>query len=99
MLTTVRGDRSKSIVLLLVLALPAAANASSSGDSPPQPTTAQIGSADSQSGLAEIVVTAEKRTERLQDVPMSVSVISGERLTATQSTTLQDIVDAVPGMQ
>jgi len=47
----------------------------------------------------EIIVTAQKRTERLQDVPMSISVISGDRLTATQSTTLQDIVDSVPGMQ
>ena len=99
MFTTVRGYRSKSIVFLLVLALPAAANATNNGDSPSQPIAAQNGSADSQSGLAEIVVTAEKRTERLQDVPMSVSVISGERLTATQSTTLQDIVDSVPGMQ
>jgi len=47
----------------------------------------------------EIIVTAQKRTERLQDVPMSISVISGDRLTATQSTTLQDIVDSVPGIQ
>jgi len=49
--------------------------------------------------MGEIIVTAQKRTERLQDIPMSISVISGHRLTATQSTTLQDIVDSVPGMQ
>jgi iron complex outermembrane receptor protein len=47
----------------------------------------------------EIIVTAQKRTEHLEGVPMSISVISGDRLTATQSTTLQDIVDSVPGMQ
>jgi len=49
--------------------------------------------------LGEIVVTAQKRTERLQDVPTSISVISGARLIATQATTLQDIADSVPGMQ
>ena len=49
--------------------------------------------------LDEIIVTAQKRTERLQDVPMSIFVISGARLTTTQSTTLQDIVGSVPGME
>ena len=63
------------------------------------PAVGQNVGPDSQSALAEIVVTAEKRTERLQDVPMSMSVISGDRLTATQSTTLQDIANSVPGLQ
>ena len=54
---------------------------------------------DATTQLGEIIVTAQKRTERLQDVPLSISVISGERLIATQSTTLQDVVDSVPGMQ
>ena len=49
--------------------------------------------------LQEVVVTAEKRVERLQDVPMSVVVVSGDQLTATQATTLQDVVDNVPGLQ
>jgi iron complex outermembrane recepter protein len=49
--------------------------------------------------LEEIVVTAEKRTERFQDVPMSISVVSGSRLTATQTSTLQDVVNSVPGVQ
>lgn len=49
--------------------------------------------------LEEVVVTAQKRVEKLADVPMSVSVVSGEQLVRTQSTTLQDIVNRVPGLQ
>jgi iron complex outermembrane receptor protein len=107
MRTMARGCRKIFVfpsLLVFALALPVAVNASNSGDSPAPQSTSQVladqnTSSDSQSGLAEIVVTAQKRTERLQDVPMSISVISGDRLTATQSTTLQDIVDSVPGMQ
>ena len=107
MRTMARGCRKIFVFPSLcsfALALPVVANASNSGESPAPQSTSQVladqnTSSDSQSGLAEIVVTAQKRTERLQDVPMSISVISGDRLTATQSTTLQDIVDAVPGMQ
>jgi iron complex outermembrane receptor protein len=49
--------------------------------------------------LQEVVVTAEKRTELLENVPMSVSVISGAHLTEAQITSLQDIANTVPGMQ
>jgi len=105
--TTARGHRKPSVLFIpfvaFVFALPAAGNASISNDSSAaqttsQPIAAQNGGSD-YPGLAEIVVTAQKRTERLQDVPMSMSVISGDRLTETQSTTLQDIANSVPGLQ
>jgi iron complex outermembrane recepter protein len=51
------------------------------------------------STLTEIIVTATKRAERLQDVPMAASVITGAQLMATQATTLQDVVNATPGLQ
>jgi iron complex outermembrane receptor protein len=47
----------------------------------------------------EVVVTAQKRTERLRDVPMAASVVTGAQLMATQATTLQDVVNATPGLQ
>jgi len=50
-------------------------------------------------GLEEIIVTATKRAERLQDVPMAASVITGSQLMATHATTLQDVVNATPGLQ
>jgi outer membrane cobalamin receptor len=54
----------------------------------------------SQDGAAteEIVVTAEKRPERLLDVPMSISVITGGDLTRQGATTLKDIASQVPGL-
>jgi len=49
--------------------------------------------------LEEVIVTATKRSERLADVPMSAVVLSGQKLTESQATTLQDIVNRVPGLQ
>jgi iron complex outermembrane recepter protein len=51
------------------------------------------------STLNEIIVTATKRAERLQDVPMAASVITGSQLMTTHATTLQDVVNATPGLQ
>jgi iron complex outermembrane recepter protein len=61
--------------------------------------TTNIGEQVSDSELYEVMVTAQKRSERFVDVPMSLSVVTGERLSRTQSTTLQDIVNLVPGLQ
>jgi iron complex outermembrane receptor protein len=38
-----------------------------------------------ESGLGDIVVTAQRREESLQDVPVSVAVVSGDRLDAIQA--------------
>ena len=84
-----------AFISFFALALPAAGNASDGSDG----QTTQNASSDSQSGLAEIVVTAQKRAERAEDVPISMSVISGDRLIETQNTTLQDIANTVPGLQ
>jgi iron complex outermembrane receptor protein len=49
--------------------------------------------------LQEVIVTANKRSERLADVPMSAVVLSGPQLTESQANTLQDIANRVPGLQ
>src|SRR6202041_2125053 len=46
-----------------------------------------------------VVGTAEKRAERLQDRPMGARARPGAQLMATQATTLQDVVNATPGVQ
>lgn len=48
--------------------------------------------------LEEVVVTAQKREERLVDVPMSISVLSGEVLADRGFVNIQDLALAVPGM-
>jgi iron complex outermembrane receptor protein len=48
--------------------------------------------------LGEIVVTAEKREERLQDVPVPVSVISAAALADSNQVRLQDYYTQVPSL-
>lgn len=48
--------------------------------------------------VGDIVVTAQKRSERLQDVPLAVSVIGGDALTATGAPGLDGAVSLVPAL-
>jgi len=48
--------------------------------------------------VGEVVVTASKRTERLQDVPSSVTAVTGDSLKAIGATRLEDYVAQVPGL-
>jgi iron complex outermembrane receptor protein len=47
--------------------------------------------------LTEIIVTAEKRSERLMDVPMSITAETGEQLKKLGITQVADLADVVPG--
>ena len=49
-------------------------------------------------GEPEIIVTAQRREQRLADVPQSVSVIGGETLERQQATTFLDYAQLVPGL-
>ncbi len=49
--------------------------------------------------LGEVLVTAQKRTENMLDVPVSISVVDGSRLEKGGSTQLTDYSAYVPGMQ
>lgn len=55
-------------------------------------------SAASQGALEEIVVTARKRDESLQDVSASISVLSGDMLRQRMITDVRDMQYAVPAM-
>ena len=57
---------------------------------------AQAQDTSSQS-LEEIIVTAQKRSQALADIPMSISVISGEDLERQRADNFQDLVALVPG--
>jgi iron complex outermembrane recepter protein len=64
-----------------------------------QTTTETISSsAVAESELADIVVTARKMTERLQDTPMSVTVISTDAIEKTSATVLEDLGRETPGL-
>ena len=55
-------------------------------------------STDQAANLDEIIVTSEKKSERLQDVPVPVTVVTGESLTDTNQLRIQDYFTQVPGL-
>lgn len=48
--------------------------------------------------LEQVIVTAQKREERLQDVPVPVTAISAETLVQSGQTRLQDYYSSIPGL-
>jgi outer membrane receptor protein involved in Fe transport len=48
--------------------------------------------------LADVVVTAQKRVQNLQSVPISVTAISGDSLNAARITTLMQLNTVTPGL-
>jgi len=53
----------------------------------------------SEQGNPDIVVTAQKREERIQDVPISISVVNQEQILDSGSSQLVDYAAYVPGFQ
>ena len=94
------SDFSKGSALLgaclLTLAPGSLAYAQSAPDA--ASTGSDAGPAIHGGGAGEIVVTANKREQRLQDVGLSVAAISADQLTTQRINTLEDIAHIVPGL-
>ena len=63
-----------------------------------QSAQASSDQADAGDQLQEILVTAQRRSERLQDVPVAVSAISGERAAAMGVSDTKSLIIAVPAL-
>jgi iron complex outermembrane recepter protein len=48
--------------------------------------------------LAEIVVTAQRRSESIQDVPYNITAVDASQIAAAGATTLNDLTRVVPGL-
>ena len=59
---------------------------------------AAAGAQTTETSLNEVIVTAQKRTQALADIPMSVSVLPGESLERAQVDNFRDLVPLVPGL-
>jgi outer membrane receptor protein involved in Fe transport len=59
---------------------------------------ASAGAQSAATNLGEVIVTAQKRAEAIADIPMSVSVVSGEALERNQADNFQDLVNLIPGL-
>ncbi len=55
--------------------------------------------AEAPRGVGEIVVTAQKRSERLQDVPIAISAFDEAKMAETGFDEISDLALLVPGMQ
>lgn len=76
-----------------VLALASAGGAKAQDAAAPAAATPQVAT-----NLEEIVVTAQKRAENLQDVPVSIQTLSAKTLEQIGAVRLQDIERAVPAV-
>src|ERR1700677_3919948 len=55
------------------------------------PTPSDSASGSSSDMLTEVVVTAQKREERLKDVPISIVAVTADELRDRQITSLEDV--------
>ena len=62
------------------------------------PESAGPADTDSTSELAEVVVGAQRRSERLQDVPISVTAVTADDLAASGITGVGDLPTLTPGL-
>lgn len=93
-----------SILATLLVTAPAFAQSAQPADPAPQPQkqTGENGdtaASSDQPGLDEIVVTAQKRSENLQKVPIGISAVSDKQLELAGTTQLQDLKVAIPAIQ
>ncbi len=76
--------------VVLSLTCPTAALAQQEAQPPPAPEAEIV-------GLEEVVITAQKRQQSLQDVPLSVSAFTGDMLSEGRMADIRSIVDFTPG--
>ena len=60
---------------------------------------AQQANAANEGSLAEIVVTAEKRSEKIQDVPIAVTVVTGQQLADQHIYSIADLARTTPALE
>lgn len=87
----------KSLYVRTTLALAIAAAMSTASAQQSTSPAADTSGAESDGGLQTIVVTAQKRKEKLQEVPIAVTAFDAAALEKTGSTDMRDIAMRTPG--
>ena len=93
--------RSHAILLLAGTSLSAMGLSAAGAQTPEQAATpTQIAAADttSENGIADIVVTGEKRETTLQSAPLAITAVSGEQLLQRNLNQVNDLNGYVPGL-
>ena len=90
MLTHV-GPRSRRALIAISWSLGTGVATAATGDSP-------RASVEARSALEEIVVTAQRREERAQDVPLAITALDSAALSRIGFTNLSDLMENVPSL-
>lgn len=95
-----RAAKLGAVSTMALIAGAAAAQSGAPADQPAVSAEADAAAQQEEQGarLEEIVVTASKRTESLQDVAISIRSLSGEEISKSGAQTFQDIVGKVPAL-
>lgn len=94
---TTRAPRhlfAAAVAALATVVMPIAASA----QEPPDIRTAANSVTPTGGGLEEIIVTAQKRSETIKDVPYSVSAIGQEQIEQQHLTGIEDVTRSLPGV-
>jgi iron complex outermembrane receptor protein len=87
---------NKLVAISITIAAAAIApSARAAGD---RPGEAGMAATDGEPQLGEIVVTAQKRSEKLLDVPISITAVSATQLNQTASKNLEELQGVIPGV-
>src|SRR4051812_20180541 len=81
-----------------ILAMAGVASAQAPQTAPADQTAAPAPEPEPEGGLNEVIVTATRRAERLQDVPESITAIDSAAIAARGLQQLGDLVKMVPGL-
>jgi outer membrane receptor protein involved in Fe transport len=76
----------------------AAAHASDLGAAGPPGAAGPAAAPAESGGLAEVVVTAERRSETVQNVPITIQAITGDQLAQMRVETLDDVLKYLPNV-
>src|SRR5579859_4635104 len=92
---------TRTVALLLSSAVSVAFSLSALAEPAPAPAPAPAAAAAAASddnSIAEIVVTAEKRSESLETVPVAISAYTSKARDLIGIESIQDITDFTPGL-
>jgi iron complex outermembrane receptor protein len=94
-LTGYRSDAARRPLAISIGLILAGASAAYAQQTPGP----QVGdSATTTDSLAEVTVTAQRRSQNVQDIPINISVVSGEELSRGGITDINQLAQIVPGL-
>lgn len=90
-----RSGPLASLALIILVGTPASAQEAVEDTAPPSPSSVGTGAEDS----GDILVTARRRSETVQDVPIAISVVGGEHIDNTGSFNVGRLQQLTPTLQ